>query len=248
MRGILLRYSKSQVKRAGETPRRLWRPGGFVLTRHHVKEWEWAIDVLDNFRAAHGYALSKATMGLRSRVKTVLREITGSDERTLDISQRLKRHASILAKLAREPTMKLNTMQDIGGCRAVVGTLEHVRAVQRRWDLPKGRVVRVYDYVETPKPSGYRGIHVVVTYDDRPIEVQLRTPAQHEWATTIEAVGGRIGEDLKSGYGPPEVLAFFEVVSEAMAIEEAGETVPPALFERVRARRPAAEAKMRAGS
>lgn len=244
---IPLRHSKSQVRKAGETLRRLSRSGGLTLIGDQVAEWVWARDVLDNFRAAHEYPLTKATMGLRSRVKTVLR--TGeTDEGPLDISQRLKRHASILAKLRREPMMKLNTMQDIGGCRAVVGTVEQVRAVQRRWERSKDRLVRIYDYIDTPKPSGYRGVHVVVTYDDRLIEVQLRTPAQHEWATTIELVGGRIGEDLKSGYGPPEVLAFFEAVSEAMAIEEAGGTVSAGLLERVRELRRGAEAKMRAGS
>ncbi len=47
----------------------------------------------------------------------------------------------------------------------------------------------------------------------------------HEWAVTVERLGGRIEADLKSGIGPRPVLDFLRMASAAMAIEEAGGTV-----------------------
>jgi hypothetical protein len=71
-----------------------------------------------------------------------------------------------------------------------------------------------------------------------------RTQVQHEWAITVERVGGRIGADLKSGHGPQEVLGFFEEASRAMAIEESGGTPSEALVSEVRRLRSRAEASM----
>lgn len=243
-RGIDFLYSKTQVRNAGDYLRRLVAEG-VDLRQADPDKVIWAWDVLDNFRAAHEYALTKATMGLRSRVDTMYRNLLGPDHgRQLKVSQRLKRHVSIVGKLSRQPTMKLHTMQDVAGCRAVVDTIEQVRLVQRRWETKKGRVCWVDEYITTPKTTGYRGVHVIVSYDDRLVEVQLRTLVQHEWATTIERIGGRIRQDLKAGVGPRPVLEFFQAVSEAMAIEEAGEVVPSELVGRIQALRRTAEPMM----
>ena len=101
----------SQVRKAGKILRQWWvgRKTAPFLTAAVVD----AFDVLDSYRASHQYPLRKATMGLRSMVATI-----GSAG---PVSQRLKRHVSILIKLEREPTMQLSTMQDVAGCRAVVG-------------------------------------------------------------------------------------------------------------------------------
>ena len=42
------------------------------------------------------------------------------------VAERLKRLDSIVNKLKREPIMSLWTMQDLGGCRFIVPTLEEV--------------------------------------------------------------------------------------------------------------------------
>lgn len=59
----------------------------------------------------------------------------------------------------------------------------------------------------------------------------------HEWAITVERVGGRLREDLKSGRGPEEVRRFFEDVSLAMALEERGQVVDDELMARIVASR-----------
>lgn len=209
--------TKAQVNKAGR-----------IVRKYLIEEISWgpdveaALEVVYQYRAVHQYPLIKANMGLRSVVKT--EDCQGK------VTQRLKRFPTILDKLVREPTMQLSTMQDIGGCRAVLTTVDEVRRVEHR--LKKNRPpLRYSDYIATPRSSGYRAVHVIVGYldsggDERAIEVQLRTSVMHEWAWTVERLGGRLGEDLKSGRGPGEVLSLLRAISEAMAIEEAGGTVP----------------------
>lgn len=218
--------SKSQVNKAGKILRRLMQD-----QLASVEDVRRSLDVLIRFRAAHQYPLTKATMGLRSMVKT--------EGCRINVSQRLKRLPTILDKLTREPTLQLGNMQDIGGCRAVLDTVDDVRRVQRRMHR-NGRVERLADYIKAPRESGYRGVHVITRYDGRAIEVQLRTLAQHEWAIAVENLGGRIEHDLKSGNGPPAVIDLLRVVSEAMAMEEAGRTVDDDLHSEIKRLRRAA--------
>lgn len=141
--------TKSRVNRAGSVIRRWIRDGGVVAT----PELDAAIDVLVSWRASHQYPLTKATMGLRSMVK--------SEGCSVEVSQRLKRIPTIMDKLRREPTLALANMQDIAGCRAVVANIDELRRVQRR--LAKNRLpIRVSDYVAHPRSSGYRAVHVMV--------------------------------------------------------------------------------------
>lgn len=223
MTGLPLQYSKRQVDRAAD----VWRKGllGGDVT---VEEMMAALEVVDHFRACHQYPLIKATNGLRSTIRTV-----GAP--TIQVSQRLKRFPTILNKLTREPTMKLSRMQDIGGCRAVVPDIDTVRRAQRQLERRRG-YKRTSDYVAEPRSSGYRGVHVVVEYDTRAIEIQLRTRVMHEWAISVEKLSYRLSEDLKSGVGPPEVIDLYQVVSEAMALEERGSQVPDDLLELIKSK------------
>lgn len=209
----------SKVNRAGRTLKRWWR--GDAISDEAA---ERALNVLLEFRAAHRLPLTKATMGLRSVVTT--------EGCVVEVSQRLKRVPTMVEKLARFPNMALSTMQDVGGCRAVVDTIDEVRRVQRR--LSKNRPpLKVSDYIAEPQPSGYRGVHVIVQYDGRTIEAQLRTRVMHDWAIAVERYGGRLQADLKSSVGPAPVLDWLAAVSEAMALEEREETVDATLMARI---------------
>jgi hypothetical protein len=132
--------SKSQINRAGRIVRRYVR--GEIPEDDRVHR---AIGIIDEYRAAHQYPLIKANMGLRSVIVT-----TGCQ---VEVSQRLKRFRTILDKLFRHPNMGLTTMQDIGGCRAVLRSIEEIRRVEHR--LTRNRPVLGYDdYVTTPRSSG----------------------------------------------------------------------------------------------
>jgi putative GTP pyrophosphokinase len=214
----------SQVNKAGRTLRR-WMRGDI----DDDAAFDAAVDVVSTYRAAHAYSLTKATMGLRSMVKT--------EGCPIEVSQRLKRMTTILDKLQREPTMQLANMQDIGGCRAIFETIRELRRVENR--LKKNRPpLRYSDYISKPRVSGYRAVHVVVEYHDadydrRAIEVQLRTKVMHEWAIAVERLSGRLRDDLKSGRGPKVLLSWLAAISEAMAIEEVGGVVSADLLARI---------------
>jgi len=49
------------------------------------------------------------------------------------IAQRLKRSVSIVSKLQRFPRMKLSTMQDIAGLRAVMKNVNQVRVLEKNY-------------------------------------------------------------------------------------------------------------------
>jgi ppGpp synthetase/RelA/SpoT-type nucleotidyltranferase len=201
----------SQVKKAGRTLRH-WRSGQDV-DQLAVND---AFDVLVAYRAVHSLPLVKANNGLRSMIRTAGCEV--------EVSQRLKRIPTILGKLVREPSLPLSSMQDIGGCRAILETVDEVRRVEAR--IRKNRPPVSYsDYITTPRSSGYRGVHVIVEYDDRRIEIQLRTRIMHQWAITVERLSWRTRMNLKTD-GDHAIQRMMAVISHAMAIEEEGGVVP----------------------
>ncbi|WP_261322854.1 RelA/SpoT domain-containing protein [Rhizobium leguminosarum] len=130
-----------------------------------------------------------------------------------DMAARPKRMASIRRKL-RESSTKLDQMQDLGGCRAILDDIAGVHALldQIRHDFPHG-IRKEWPYIDQPKLDGYRSHHVVFhfnprqraqdIYEGRRIELQVRTRLQHSWATAVEAVGLFNGEDLKHHHGSP---------------------------------------------
>lgn len=204
--------TSSQVRKAGRTLRH-WRTGQ-VVDPVAVND---AFEVLVAFRAAHSLPLVKANNGLRSMIRTAGCEV--------EVSQRLKRIPTIIDKLVREPSLPLSSMQDIGGCRAILRSVDEIHMVEQR--IRRNRVIVNYsDYVTTPRSSGYRGVHVIVPYDDRRIEIQLRTQIMHQWAITVEKLSWRTRMNLKSD-GDHIVQQMMAVISRAMAIEESGGVVPP---------------------
>ena len=213
--------TNSRVNRAGQRIRRIAR--GQVTDSEGLAA---AIDTLVGFRALHAIPLQTATRGLRSAVT--------SERLPVQVSQRLKRVPTIIDKLLREPTLPLSRMQDIGGCRAILPTIPDIRAVQERLARPSRvrELVAVSDYIEDPRDSGYRGVHVIMLYRGRIVEIQLRTPAMHEWAATVERLTDRYGEDYKGAWHPV-VGPFLAVVSEAMSIEESGGSVRASLVTEV---------------
>jgi putative GTP pyrophosphokinase len=113
------------------------------------------------------------------------------------LSARLKSPASILAKARRrkvEPTIDgvREAITDIAGVRVVTSFESDVQRVRdvlcSQADL---KVLKVKDYITTPKPNGYRSLHVIlevpVFMTDRiarvPVEVQFRTIAMDFWAS-----------------------------------------------------------------
>ena len=112
-----------------------------------------AVEIVERWRALHARPLAKTNAGLRYYVRRADAEP--------DVTQRLKRFATIVDKLQRHPTMSLSTMEDVGGVRAILPTQAQVDTVvasirhQPRWNIR-----RVREYVSGrdpgPKDDGYR--------------------------------------------------------------------------------------------
>lgn len=185
-----------------------------------------AVAVVNNWRSSHGFPLNTLTVSLRERAQRVNSEVL--------VAQRIKRLPSIQKKLARFPKMNVARMQDLGGCRAVLASVDEVDQVV---DLflnaqHKHKLVRHDNYIASPKESGYRGHHLVYSYrSDRrqtfnnlTIEVQIRSQLQHAWATAVETVDLFTTQALKSSVGEKEWLRFFQLMASVIALREG--TVP----------------------
>lgn len=208
--------SLGDVRRAGEVLRRALSAQEPLPSRTQVQH---ARAVVEAYRSAHAAPLDAAYMELRSCLALEGLEV--------DLSRRLKRLPTIEDKLRRLPTMDLSTMQDIGGCRAVLASQDEVRRVVARFcanSLERNNQAdRVRDYVTQSQESGYRAIHIYTRYRRRRIEVQLRTREQDGWAKIVEDLTSRTGIDFKSGDGPEEVHDQLRNLGELLSIREHGQ-------------------------
>ena len=124
---------------------------------------------------------------------------------------------SIVAKLNREKT-RLSTMQDIAGCRVEVPNRfeqDHV-TIELALRYPGAEVQD-----RRLKPSyGYRAVHVIVMVETKPIEIQIRTELQHNWALVTEKLADVIDHRIKYGSGPADVQELLRQISQRIAILE----------------------------
>lgn len=152
------------------------------------------------------------------------------------VAQRLKRMPTIIDKLERHPTMQLSTMQDIGGVRAIVKDVATVRDIVRQYETSKRFTHNLKDkkdYIESPKPDGYRGVHLVYRYNNTLarseeakkytgllIEVQVRTKEQHIWSTAVETMSTILRQPFKTRGGDKDWSDFFALMASTIAIVE----------------------------
>lgn len=173
--------SKSRVSRAGDRI----RAGSADFEDFLVVE-EW--------RAAHRGVLNTFQAILRNRTR----------KKKVTVAQRHKRRSTIFDKLDRIPGMQLARMDDIAGCRLIFQDIEALTKFRKefhkaRFNHRRRNADDKYDYIASPKPTGYRGIHDVYEYDVRSevgrslkglyVEIQYRTLVQHSWAAAVELVG-----------------------------------------------------------
>lgn len=187
--GIPMTQAKSLFP--GGSKKRVTRAGAAVRNGTASEE---DLEVIEEWRAAHRSVLNTFQAILRNRTRG-----TG-----IAVAQRHKRKRTIFDKLLRLPQMQLSRMDDVAGCRPIFRRLQDLYSFRevfhrarfnhrRRNDLDK------YDYVQEPKPTGYRGVHDVYEYDVNSevgkglaglyVEIQYRTLVQHAWATAVEVIG-----------------------------------------------------------
>lgn len=217
-------YSKNELKKAGKalSGDLIWTPESHA---DHVRIFKIAY----NWRNSHAYPLHKVRLELMAKIRKGKKKgVTAA---------RMKRMASIRRKL-RQLTIKLDQMQDIAGCRAIMRSLPEMRELVDMYHngIQAGAIQRSTDYIASPRETGYRGHHFILEfkaqdedeaiYDGRKVEIQIRTKLQHAWSTAVEAVGLVRKEELKSGEGSEDWLRFFALMSSEFAIEEGCPIVP----------------------
>lgn len=127
---------------------------------------------------------------------------------TLSVTSRTKTTGTIIEKLRRPPHTSLKSMQDIAGLR-IVGPLlrsqqDEVGAlIVKAFDGIGSRPPTLLDRRETPT-HGYRALHVVVHVDDVPVEIQIRTVGQDDWAQVMEKLADVWGRQLRYGGAPDD--------------------------------------------
>ncbi|MDP3062581.1 MAG: RelA/SpoT domain-containing protein [Chloroflexota bacterium] len=216
-------YSSKDVDKAGAVFLR--RLGD---TQAEFDDFMHALDVIDNWRGSHAFPLNTFQVTLRRKARSVYDEAL--------VAQRIKRLASIGEKLLRLRDLSLSQMQDIGGCRAVVGTLAQVNRLVKVYETSDLRhtPLRKDDYILKPKWDGYRGIHLIYQYHSRrkqtwdglQVEMQFRTNLQHTWATAVETVQTFTAQALKAHRGSKDWHRFFALMGTHIALREHAPPVP----------------------
>jgi ppGpp synthetase/RelA/SpoT-type nucleotidyltranferase len=130
------------------------------------------------------------------------------------VVSRMKTHATLFDKLGNFDLAKI---QDVGGVRCVVNNRDRQDQLTAELQalLPIDKVV---DRRSDPR-SGYRAVHLIVIFEDRcPVEIQIRTELQHEWAQRFEQLADMWGRQIRYGELPyePETPCQFGTRSECV--------------------------------
>mgnify|MGYP002796229814 FL=1 len=146
------------------------------------------------------------------------------------ITSRIKKPVSIAEKLRRmgcplTPESVSENLNDIAGIRVICSFIDDIYMVAellaRQDDIT---VVRVKDYIQKPKPNGYRSYHMIVEvpvfFSDgkRPmrVEIQLRTVAMDFWASLEHQMKYK-----QDSADRPEIAAELKSCAETIAATDA---------------------------
>ncbi|VVE84995.1 GTP pyrophosphokinase YwaC [Pandoraea sputorum] len=170
-------YSPKRVKAAGK-----------AVACGQANQDDWS--VFGNWRNSHAYVLNTFQNNLRRYI----------GDRDITFAQRLKRKSTIVNKLQTGRALDLSTMHDLAGCRLIFDSIRELTEFRFRVHGSRSQHKYAsenrYDYLNAPKPTGYRGMHDVFRYsvDSKEgklynglrVEIQYRTKVQHAWATAVE--------------------------------------------------------------
>lgn len=203
----------------GGSKKRVTKAGDAVRTGNPSPE---DLSVIEEWRAAHRGVLNTFQAILRFRTKG----------RKISVAQRHKRRNTIFNKLQRLPGMQLARMDDVAGCRLIFRNIKDLEEFREEFHKARFRH-RVrhdadkYNYIKSPKQTGYRGIHDVYDYDVNSdtgknlaglyIEIQYRTLVQHAWATAVEVIGFITESQPKFRQGDNRYETAMALASEILA-------------------------------
>lgn len=153
-----------------------------------------------------------ALSNMETRVNTLLEEFQYLHENNPieHVKARVKTPESIAQKLHRRGFVLTaenarTQLTDIAGIRCIcsyardIGTIADVFVRQ-----PDIKILKMRDYVTTPKISGYRSFHLIIEVPiyltdstvHLPVEVQIRTQAMDFWASLEHKVRYKFNDDM----------------------------------------------------
>jgi putative GTP pyrophosphokinase len=159
---------------------------------------------LDEFRRSFGAAYEAVVGTIRQRGH-------------LPTGRPAKSTVSIVEKLRRE-SIRLSQIQDIAGCRVVIGNIDEQDQFVG-WLVAEFPAVCIIDRRHMPS-HGYRAVHAVVTIVAKSIEIQVRTTLQHLWAEVSEKSSDVLDPTIKYGGGPKSWRDFLTKCSASVAAYE----------------------------
>lgn len=169
-----------------------WR-GFFLSYQMALHELESDFKIIDlEWKTQHGYSPIEH---MKTRMKTIKSLVEKIQKKEIHLTQEAVR----------------NEIRDIAGVRIVTSFIEDVymlkEHIEQREDI---RMIRVKDYIQDPKMSGYKSLHLIVETQVIlsneilwvPAEIQIRTSAMDFWASTEHKLnykyqGETIPEDAK---------------------------------------------------
>ena len=143
------------------------------------------------------------------------------------IESRLKSIHSIVEKLGRKQhavsmQSAVENLNDIAGIRVICSYVQDVYTVAQLLTTQDDvRLKEMRDYIQHPKPNGYRSLHLIIEIpvflqEGRilvPVEVQIRTIAMDFWAS--------LEHDLRykaRGHVPQDICAELQQVGQDIAM------------------------------
>jgi putative GTP pyrophosphokinase len=151
-----------------------WR-GFFLPYQMALHELESDFKIIDlEWKTQHGYSVIEH---MKTRLKTLRSLVEKIQIKEIPLTQEAVR----------------NEIRDILGVRIVTSFIDDVymlkKHIEQREDI---RMIRVKDYIQDPKMSGYKSLHLIVETQVIlsneiiwvPAEIQIRTSAMDFWAST----------------------------------------------------------------
>ena len=140
-----------------------------------------------------------AVMEVETKFRVLNNRLSMQGERNPieSIKSRIKQPDSILKKIKKHDlpmTMESveNNIFDVAGVRVICSFIDDIYEIEKLFlEQEDIELIKRKDYIENPKPSGYRSLHLIVRtpiYTENGkknmfVEVQLRTIAMDFWAT-----------------------------------------------------------------
>jgi ppGpp synthetase/RelA/SpoT-type nucleotidyltranferase len=135
---------------------------------------------------------------------------------------RIKTTSTLVEKLRRE-SVRLSQVQDLAGARIIVShRVIQDEALDRisQYFVAQGDRCKEHDRRASPS-HGYRAVHLIVTVDDIPVEIQIRTELEDTWAQILERLGDAWGRGIRYGQPPDNPETNISAGSQMLSRHEA---------------------------